>query len=59
MTEFNRAKNAAKILLEDLNNNNIKVTVNMETNQKTTKILDHEYSVNSPITGCKGIHECI
>ena len=52
MEEFNRAKEADKKVLVDQNNNNsIKVTINMETNTKTRKFFDHGYSINSAVSG--------
>ena len=52
MEEFNRAKEAAKRVLVDQNNNNtIKVTINMETNTKTLKFFEHGYSINSAVSG--------
>ena len=54
MTEFNKDKEAAKRFIEDQKNNNIKVTFNMESNTKITKVLDHGYSINTSASGIKG-----
>ena len=52
MEEFKIAKEAAKKVLVDQNNNNsFKVTINMETNTKTLKFFEHGYSINSAVSG--------
>jgi len=56
MTEFNKDKEAAKRFIEDQKNNNIKVTLNMESNTKITKVLDHGYSINTSASGIKALN---